>query len=134
MLGHLSSPLVESEGQGHLLFFQSKVLADGASVSTAIQRHGSREGFSTPKVILSPSPSSGAGVMKGGMDSCFIHSHILRAGYNLSQGCNRRVILPLLRLSGTENTQVGNCSLKLLVQSPRATFPNYHWLPNNRKK
>lgn len=101
VLEHLSSPLMESEGRDHLLFFQSKLLADGASVSTAIQRDASREGFSTPRFILSPSPSSGAGMMKGGMDSCFIHCHILCAGYKISKGGNRRVILPLLRLSGT---------------------------------
>lgn len=99
VLGHLSSPLMESEGQDHLLFFQSKLLADGASVSTAIQRHGSREGFSTPRFILSPSPSSGASMVKGGMDFHFIHCHILCAGYKISKGGNRRVIL--LRLSGT---------------------------------
>lgn len=37
-------------------------------------------------------------------------------------------------LALTENTQIGNHSLELLVQSPRATFPNHHCLPNNKKK
>lgn len=37
-------------------------------------------------------------------------------------------------LALTEYTQVDKHSFKLLVKSPRATFPNHHWLPNNNKK
>lgn len=121
------SPLMESEGQDHLLFFQRKLLAGGASVSTAEAWQQGRTFYPQihPQVLVWW--RVGWILTSSTLISCVLGINFQRVVTG-ERFCHCWGSLTLI-----ENTQVGNHSLKLLVKSPRVRFSNHHWLPNIKK-